>query len=210
MPLVSAVPVAQLKVWANAYFNPVEAFNSSKKDANFGAIAVHLVLIGLLAWVASMLSAVVGMNFLLLGIGIMGIIVMPITVLLFGFIGSAIYFVIAKIFGGKGGYMEQTLALTLIYGGAVVLGFPFNVLSGIPLLGGIFGIIVSLIGLYNLYNLYLVTREVHSLSSTKAILVVLVPIILAVIVAFVFAAAMAAMLGASALGAAAGTGGFGY
>lgn len=204
MPIVSAVPLSQMKAWAYAYFHPGDACAQNKKDANIGGIAVHLVLIGLLGWVATMLMYAVGLNFAAFGIGMFGIVGSPIFALIAGFIGSAVYWVVAKIFGGKGGYMEQTLALALLFGGYTVVAFPFTVLSGIIGIGAIFGLVATLLSLYNLYNLYLVTKAVHSLSSAKAAIVVLIPIILAVLLAFVFAAAMVTMLGAGALGAAAG------
>lgn len=197
MPIVSAIPLAQMKTWAYAYFHPVDAYGENKKSADFGTVAVHLVLIGLVAWVASMLSYVLGLNFIALGIGLFGIILTPLMLLIAGFIGSAIYWIIAKIFGGKGGFMEQTLALALLLGGYTVVAFPFTVLAGIPLVGWILGLVTLLISLYNLYNLYLVTMEVHSLSSGKAIIVVLIPIILAVLLTVALGVAALAALGAA-------------
>ena len=201
MPIVSAIPLAQMKAWAYAYFHPVDAYSQNKKDAGFGGVAVHLILIGLVAWVATMLSYAVGLNFTAFGIGLMGVILLPLFVLIGGFIGSIIYFVVAKIFGGKGGFMEQTLALALLYGGYTVIAFPFTVLAGIGAIGFIFGLVTLLISLYNLYNLYLMTMAVHSLNSTRAALVVIVMIVLAFAVAFAIATMAAlAVLGAAGMG----------
>ena len=177
MAVVSAIPLPQLKIWANAYFHPVVAYNQNKKDANFGAIAVHLILIALLAWVASELQAAVEPNFLAFNARLLGIISNPIMVLIVGFISSAICWIIAKIFGGRGGYMEQTLALALIYGGYTVVAFPFAVLGGG--IGFALGAIAALIALY---NLYLMTKAVHSLSSGRAAIVALMSIVVFVYV----------------------------
>lgn len=204
MPIVSAIPLAQMKAWAYAYFHPVDAYGQNKKDAAFGGVAVHLILIGLVAWVASMLSYAVGLNFAAFGIGLMGVILFPIMLLIGGFIGSIVYFIVAKIFGGKGGFMEQTLALALLYGGYTVIAFPFTVLAGIGGIGFIFGLVVLLISLYNLYNLYLMTMAVHSLNSTRAALVVIVMIVLVFALSFAIAAmaALAVLGAAGAMGAA--------
>jgi len=206
MPIVSAIPLAQMKAWAYAYFHPVDAYGQNKKDATFGGAAVHFILIGLVAWVASMLSYAVGLNFAAFGIGLMGVILLPLFLLIGGFIGSIVYFIVAKIFGGKGSFMGQTLALALLYGGYTVLAFPFTVLAGIPLVGWILGLVPLLISLYNLYNLYLMTMAVHSLNSTRAALVVIVMIVLALVVSF----ALAAMLAVAALGAVGGMGSVPY
>ncbi len=191
MGVVSSVPVPQLKTWMYAYFHPMDAFGENKKEAELMPIAVHLALIGVLAWVASFLASLLSGNLLVAMVSLIGIILTPIMMILGGFIGSLIIYVIAKILGGKGGFMDQTLALTLVMGGYVTLAFPFNVLGGIPFLGWIFGLVVMLIGLYNIYNEYLVVKGVHQLSTGRAVAVVLIPIIIVVVLAFVFAAAAA-------------------
>ena len=108
---------------------------------------------------------------------------------------------LAKIFGGKGGFREQTAALTLVIGGIAVIGFVFIALSNIMVVGAIFGLIYMLVSLYGIYNMYLTIKEVHALSSTKAALVVIIPVILAFLVAFLMAAAVAGLMVAGGMGA---------
>jgi hypothetical protein len=196
MGILSKVPIKQVSTWGKAYFHPMETFEANKKDANFGAIAVNLILIGVIMWATFVLTSLIsGGLSLSTGIAIVISLVMyPVLIVIGMFIGSGITFVLAKIFGGKGGFMEQTLALTLIYGGCIALAFPFQVLSAIPLIGLIFGLVVFAITLYNIYNQYLVLKGVHSLTNWKAIAVIAIPIIIAIIIAVIFAAIFAAVL----------------
>ena len=206
MPIVSGMPY--VKTWMAAYFHPVETFQSQKAAGGFGAVVVNLLLIGVLAWLATMLSFAVGLNFTQIAALAIGIAVYPVIMVIANLIGSAVMFVIAKVLGGKGGYMEQTFALTLVFGGYTAFAFPFTVLSGLPFVGAIFGLAAMLIALYSIYNEYLVLKAVHQLSGGKAALVILIPIIIAVIIAFVLAAVLVAMfagvVGAAALGNAGG------
>src|SRR3989344_748248 len=194
MAVVSAIPLKQMKVWVSAYFHPVDAYNQNKKDANFGAVAVHLILIVLLGWVASVLQAAFEPNSLALSSRLNGIIFSLVYLLIAGFIVSAACWVIAKVLGGKGGFMEQTLALALLYGGYTVISFPFAVIGGG--IGFAFGAIAALIALY---NLYVMIKEVHSLSSGRAVIVALLPIIIAVLIVMLVIAALGASSGSRAI-----------
>ncbi|MCX6773098.1 MAG: Yip1 family protein [Candidatus Micrarchaeota archaeon] len=189
MPIVSAIPLAQVKTWASAFFHPVDAYNSNSK-MDWGTIAVSLVLIGLVMWVASLVQMILGINFLGFGVALFAVIGYAIFVPIMAIIGSLVYFVLAKIFGGKGSFKDQTVALTLVMGGIAVIGFPFTALSSIMLVGAIFGLIYMAISLYGMYNMYLSIKAVHSLSSMKAAAVVLIPIVIVFIVMFVMAAAL--------------------
>jgi hypothetical protein len=208
MDVASKVPVPQVKTWLSAYFHPMETFEANKKQANAVGIATQLVYIGLVSWLAVLISSILvsvfSMNFAMVAGTLIGIILFPIMAVVVFFIGSAVFFVIAKLFGGKGSYMEQTLAMALAYGGAIALGFPFAALSFIPVLGLLLSLVNGLIGLYNFYNYYLVVKALHQLTTVKAALVVIIPVIIAIIVAFVLAAALTVMMAAAGLGAAAG------
>ena len=199
MPIVSAIPLAQVKTFASAYFHPVETYESNKK-MEWGAIAVNLVLIGLVLWIANLLQYLLGMNFTGVMVALFAVLGYAIGAPVMAVIGSIVYFVLAKIFGGKGGFREQTAALSLVMGGIMVLGFPFIALSNVLLVGWIFGLLYMLVSLYGLYNMYLVVKGVHSLSSVRAAAVVLIPILLAFLVAFMMAAALAGLMVAAGMG----------
>jgi len=185
MPIALAIPVSQVKTWLSAYFHPVETFDSNKKDATLGGVVVHMALVGVLVAVATLLSSVASLNIGAAAVSAVLLIAYPIIFVIGGLIGSALLFVLAKILGGKGGFMEQTLGIVLLTGGYYALGFPFIVLSGIPLLGFFFGLVTLLLSLYNLYNEYLMVKRIHQFSSMRAVLFIVLPIIIAIIIAVV-------------------------
>lgn len=195
--VVLAIPVPQLKAWSMAFFHPAEAFDANKADANAGAVMVHMALVGVLAAIAVLFSSVFSFNILAAVASLLLIVIYPIAFIIAGFIGSLVYFVIAKILGGKGSFMEQTLGIVLLTGGYYVLAFPFIALSGIPVVGGLLGLVVMLVGLYNIYNQYLMAKRIHQFSSGRALLFVFLPIILLVVIALV----IVAVLGLAFLGA---------
>ena len=207
MSLAPSIPVAQVKTWLSAYFHPMETFESNKKDSNLGGVVVHLVLIGLLSWLVAILASLAGLNVVGAIAAAVLILLFPIIFLVIGFVGSIVLFILAKIFGGKGGFVEQTFAFTLIVGAWVAMSAPFDVLGGIILVGFLFKIVSLLIGVYNIYNAYLVVKGVHQLSSKRAAAVVLIPLAVGIILyAALVAMALAALAALGASGAVAGRG----
>ncbi len=194
MPILKKIPLKQAQVWAAAYFRPMATYELHKKEAEISRVAVHFALAGAMLWLAAFIASLLSLNPLGALILLPGVIIYPIVLVISGFISSIAYFILAKILGGKGGFMQQTLAMALILGGYAVLAFPFSALSGIPIVGGILALAALLIGLYNLYNGYLVIKGVHQLSTLKAAAVVLIPLVILAVLAFVFAAIVAVSL----------------
>lgn len=100
------------------------------------------------------------------------ILVMPILAIIALYLSVGVFYILAKLFGGKGTYMElfRPLALAnLIY-----------ILSIIPLVNyliGIWYIIVSVVAI----------SETQKISTGKAVAVVLIPIAILMVLAFVLA-----------------------
>lgn len=202
--VASAFPCKSFKAWINAYFRPVSAI---KESGSLSDAAKNIAIAGLLVGVVSGILALVGMSLggaatgstmmggmgglIGGGIGLAGGIVTlvalavltPIIYIVMGFVGSAIYFVIAKVLGGKGSYTAQTHILALVMCGTALLTLPFQVLETIPMVGGIFGLATMLIGIYAFYSEYRAIKEVHKLSQIKAIAVVILPLIVIMVLA---------------------------
>ncbi|MCX8175035.1 MAG: YIP1 family protein [Candidatus Micrarchaeota archaeon] len=204
MQVASAIPIPQPRAWVYTFFHPLEGYSQNKKEASAVPIAIHLVLAGLLSFLASFLMGLFGLNPLAFGIRLLGIALVPLFYLVGGFIASAIHWILAKILGGKGSFMEQTLALSLILGGYALVAFPFTVLSGIPCIGILFWLVIVLISLYSIYCFYLLIKEVHGISDIKALVVVLLPLVVAILALIAMAFALAlfgrAMLGSMGSG----------
>jgi hypothetical protein len=217
MNYASMLALPQFKTWASAYFHPEETFDAEKKNATLGNIAANAFIIGLISSVvgfivnvaSSLTATIISPRFSSLDIAmaavvmVAGIILTPIGV----FISSGIYFVIAKILGGKGGYMAQTLGIVLVSGGIVLLAAPLNLLSAIPCLGFAFALAGAAVALYGLYSQWKMIKKVHEMSGLRAAAVILIPIIIVVVIAIIAAVVMgAALVGLGALGS--GLGGY--
>jgi hypothetical protein len=78
------------------------------------------------------------------------------------FLGQGVIFLIAKMVGGNGNYMEQSWVMSTFWA-------PILIVSNIPIIGGILGLLG---GLYSLYLTYLALQPTHRMDSTKALTVV--------------------------------------
>lgn len=110
-------------------------------------------------------------------------------------IGSAIYFVIAKMFGGTGDFSEQTYLMATFSAPIIMVN---AVIGVVPYLGGC---ITFFISIYQLVLTYFAIKVSHNLSSGKAIMTILIPIL--VVFACVicgFVVMFATILGAAGLG----------
>jgi hypothetical protein len=88
-------------------------------------------------------------------------------------IGSAIYFIIAKLFKGTGSFEEQTYLMATFIAPLTIIS---GVASIVPILGGC---VSSIIGIYQLVLSYYAIKVAHQLTSGKAIGVVLIPVLIA-------------------------------
>ncbi len=203
MGIMSNMPVCKSRfmTWASAYFNPMKEFDANKKDSNAGKIIVHLAIAGVVIWAASFIATIISGGMTTAMFMLPGVIVTPIFLVIAAFIGSAILFVIAKVLGAKGGFMEQTLGISLVFGGYTLIDAPLTVLAAIPFIGWAFSLIALLVALYALYSYYRLIKGVHKLSSIKAAIVILLPIVVAIVLAAMLAAALAVMLAGMGLGA---------
>jgi hypothetical protein len=108
------------------------------------------------------------------------------------FIGTGIYHLIAKAFGGRGTYLTYCYCYLLF---AVPLGIISGVLGLIPFVGSFASIAISV---YQIVLQVYMTMAVHRLSGGKATLAVLIlPIIGVVLGVIVFFVVIAAIIGAT-------------
>lgn len=148
-----------------------------------GAMLIIFVLIGLfLGAVFGGLASLGDAGGLMAGAGfgvgtiIIGIIYAVIVVIMtpiVWFIVHGIYWVLAKLLGGTGSYIEQ------FYFGSFVVGAT-NILMPlyfIPCVGMLASMVVSL---YTYFLIYKIVKSVHGLSTGRAAAVVLIPIVLVI------------------------------
>ena len=90
-------------------------------------------------------------------------------------IGSAIYFLVAKLVGGQGGFEQHTFALATFSAPLLIVnGF----LGIIPVVGSCVSLFVYI---YQIVLTYFAMKVTHNLSTGKALVVALVPLVIAII-----------------------------
>jgi len=157
-------------------------------------IVIAGVISGFIGGLAALtgLSAVGGMGnagttMMGTGFGIMAfvtaLIITPILLLIGLFIISAIIYVFALILKGKGDFTKQTYMIAMFWSPILVVG---SIAGIIPFVGGILNFLV---GLYGLYLLTLALKQVHKVSTTKAVVMWIVPIAIVMLVLVVLASA---------------------
>jgi len=205
MNAAGGLGVGQFKTWLSAYFHPYQAYGKEKKNSEMGSAVGTFVLIGLVQAVIAIIVMALVLAFALPVIGvpltIAGAVVMliayPIASAIGGVLVSVLYFILAKVLGGKGSFWEQTYCMALVSGGVVLMITPFNILQILPIIGWIFGLIGLAAALYGIISQYRMIRAVHSLSQLRAIVVLLVPMaLLVLLVLFVIGYATIAAIGA--------------
>ncbi len=200
------------EIWTKVLTKPRETFRIQARKADYAAAVKHIgvagiiqgVLTGLLLTLGlSAAGSLVGAQYGMFGasLGLLSIIglaiFVPIMAIIGLFIGSGIFYIVARVLGGNGSYQTQTYLMAIYMAPLNLIG----ILAMIPFVG----ILVSLaVAIYSLYLLTLALKETHKFTTGKAVLTWLIPvIILAVLVLLVMFAIFAAtgIAGLSALGA---------
>ncbi len=176
-----------IRAWKNAVFNPVETFKSEKEFATlkrgiltslFPAIALILVLFLLGSFSVFLPAPFSILGMLLGGAGLLLLLSIP-TALIQSLISTGIVFVIARLLGGKGRFVEQYYlfylpmpSLSLIFAASLILVLILAVLlPGLALL-----LVALLVVVFVVYFLYLnlaALRVAHDFSWLKAVIAVL-------------------------------------
>lgn len=163
-------------------------------------IAIGGILSGLASYIMTKTSSPV-LN--MMGLGKLGevaqkatlssIILAPIGSIIGTLIIVGIFLLIAKLFKGKGTYMELFTPIAF----ATILSW-LGILNIIPTIGGI---INFLAGIWSIVVMVVIIRKVNVLSTGKAVAVVLIPLAIILIIFMIITALAVALLGAGALSA---------
>ena len=176
-----------IRAWKNAVFNPVETFKSEKEFATlkrgiltslFPAIALILVLFLLGSFSVFLPAPFSILGMLLGGAGLLLLLSIP-TALIQSLISTGIVFVIARLLGGKGRFVEQYYlfylpmpSLSLIFAASLILVLILAVLlPGLALL--LVALLVVVFVVYFLYRNLAALRVAHDFSWLKAVIAVL-------------------------------------
>ncbi len=117
-----------------------------------------------------------------------GILGMAIGYLIWTFIIVGIWWIIAKVLGGKAGFVEQYRAQSV--------GIVAYWLGVIPVVGPM---ILWLVEIWYLVMSVFIVKNVHKLKTWQAVVVVVVPIVVILVLLLIFLAAIIGLLVASGL-----------
>lgn len=156
--------------WYNALTKPKETFKKEKENASFSEAVKHIGLAGLIAGLIEIFVLLLGftrISFLSTFNAIILIIVLPpllsILTIIFLLISSGIFYIPARIIGGKEKYKTQTYIFSLFLAPLIVI---MVFVSEIPYIGNIANLALQI---YAIYLFVIALRETHDFSTKKAI-----------------------------------------
>ncbi len=141
--------------------SPSAFFREMPKTGGFVEPLIFMVIMGIIGGLIQTIFSIVGLHFGIMAMSVWSIILFPIYIVIGGFIGAAILFVIWKLLGSQESYETAFRCGAYIS----VLMPIITVLGLIPYLGSAVGI-----ALY-VYFLVIASVEVHKIPSQKAWLV---------------------------------------
>ena len=153
----------------DALTNPKAAFAAEKKNSSV-LKGIRELVAGAIVYILlySILSLAGGVSLLVFGFAaVLTFLIIVVGVL----VENVIYFIIAKLLGGKGTFKEQFYLIALFTAPLVVL----TILNALPFVG-IF--IYALLMLYSFYPRTIAIKEAHQLSTLRAVAVWLIPLII--------------------------------
>ena len=103
---------------------------------------------------------------------------MPLIVLGGFYLGSGLYWLLARLFGGLGSFTAQTYLVSLF---SVPLGILSQLLGLVPFVGGLAS---SALGVIQIVLWVVALKAVHNLTTGRAVLVTFIPILLACVLPF--------------------------
>jgi len=197
---VAMIPYKRAGIWREFFLNPTETVK--KDNVSIGQrikdlyviAAFDLILMILIMGPALLLSSVTSGGVSMLAYGMMGAAILVLLVLypFLGLLYSLFELAAAKALGGTGDMQANFnasslpgLSVFIIYLPLSIIAVPLGWLGMVPVIGLCascirfpLALVSTGLGLYSMYLKYLAFKEVHRLSSAKAVGVVILPIVL--------------------------------
>lgn len=160
--------------WIGAFTKPKETFAAEKSNADFGQGAIHILIAGVVVGLISGIYTAVVTGFAVTFV--IDLIAVIISQFLSWIVLGGIYFLFAKLFGGKGSFTAQLYLMALYIAPLAILS---SIVALIPFAGGF---IVLILAVYGLYLLTMALKEAHSYSTAKAFLSWFIPLLIIIVV----------------------------
>lgn len=150
----SVIPQTAIKVITQ----PAAFFRAMPKTGGFIEPLIFMVVIGVVSGLIQAVLSLLHLNMAGAMAGIAAIVIMPVAILIFGFIGAGIAFLVWKFMGSQENY--ETAYRCCAYASAIS---PITTILGIiPYLGAIIGILIGT------YYIVMASIEVHRIPAQKA------------------------------------------
>jgi hypothetical protein len=155
---VAAIPQTAVRVLTA----PAGFFREMPKTGGFVEPLIFMIAMGVIGGLIQAVFSIAGLHPIAgAAVGVASIIVMPIAIIIGGFIGAAIFFVIWKLMGSQENYETAFRC-----GAYISAALPITTVLGlIPYIGVALGVVIYT------YFLVIASVEVHKLPSQKAWLV---------------------------------------
>jgi hypothetical protein len=182
------------KTWKDALLKPKQTFKKEKKNANLGNAVKQVFIAGIIAGIVSAFAEISNSVAILVST--------PFVAVIGLLLGSGIYYVFARLLGGKSKYREQTYLIALYTAPLSIYSSIFSTMTILLASLGSLNFIIALpilimfgLSIYGLYLLTLVLKEAHGLSTGRAVLAWLIPFLMVVVFAMIVAAVVALWVG---------------
>jgi hypothetical protein len=182
------------KTWKDALLKPKQTFKKEKKNANLGNAVKQVFIAGIIAGIVSAFAEISNSVAILVST--------PFVAVIGLLLGSGIYYVFARLLGGKSIYREQTYLIALYTAPLSIYSSIFSTMTILLASLGSLNFIIALpilimfgLSIYGLYLLTLVLKEAHGLSTGRAVLAWLIPFLMVVVFAMIVAAVVALWVG---------------
>lgn len=154
---ISSIPGTAVRVITN----PAGFYREMPKQGGFGTPLLFMIAMGIASGILRVLFGAVGLSPVSgAGTAVASVVIVPVLIAVFGFIGAAIVFAIWKLLGSKESY--ETAYRCVAYAGAVAPAI--TLLQLIPYAGGILGIV------WMTWMLVTASTTVHGIAQKKALI----------------------------------------
>lgn len=193
-------------LWKEALIHPKETFKKEKANAsllkairNVGIaglisglfLGLFYSIILLLGGTSIFFPNIRDVNFLTL-YSVTILILLPIFCIILILFESLVYFIFAKILGGKGKYTQQIYLMSLYWAPILIISTIVLILEFLHI--AIYAITALVLLLYNLYLVTMALKETHEFSTIRAVLSWVIPLVILTIILISFIVFLAGLI----------------
>ena len=171
-----------VNAWKEALLSPNKALKSQKGKADLAKALKNVLVSGLIAGILQGIASYDAVIFLLT------VIAYPILTVIGLLITSGVYYVFARLLGGKGSYTVQTYMISIFTAPMTVVISFVLLIAMLETLSLLMLPVLVILTLYSVYLSIIALREAHGYSTLKAFVTWLIPLVIVMIFVILAAA----------------------